>query len=295
MPDRVDLNPLLARCSFPPSGEAVVCAVSGGPDSTALMILAVAAGCDVSAVHVHHGLRPSADHDATCAETSARLFGVPFRVEHVDVDDGANLEARARTARRRVLGNEALTGHTADDQAETLLLALLRGAGATGLASMRPDRRRPILALRAAETRSMCAELGVEVAEDPTNQMPRFRRNRVRHDVLPLLDHIADRDMVPLLTRTADLVRDDDDLLEELATTLDPTDAVAVAAAPLPIARRALRRWLSVDGYPPDAAAVERVLAVAAGEVVACQVTGVGRVQRRRQRLELVTAEPTAG
>ena len=133
------------------------------------------------------------------------------------------------------------------------------------------------------------------MAEDPTNHMPRFRRNRVRHDVLPLLDRIADRDMVPLLTRTADLVRDDDDLLEELATTLDPTDAVAVAAAPLPIARRALRRWLSVDGYPPDAAAVERVLAVAAGEVVACQVTGVGRVQRRRQRLELVTAEPTAG
>ena len=295
MADRVDLAPLLAKCRFPPAGAAAVCAVSGGADSTALMILAVAAGCDVSAVHVHHGLRPSADHDAACAEATARRFGVPFRVEHVEIVDGANLEARARAARRAALGDDALTGHTADDQAETLLLALLRGAGATGIAAIRPDRRHPILALRSHETRSICDELGVEVADDPTNQDPRFRRNRVRHELLPLLDHIAARDMVPLLTRTADLVRDDDDLLNELATSLDPTDAAAVAAAPKPIARRALRRWLSVDGYPPDAAAVERVLAVAAGDAVACEVAGVGRVHRRQQRLQLVTAEPTAG
>lgn len=272
-----------------------MCALSGGADSTAMMILAVAAGCEVSAVHVHHGLRPSADHDTTCAELSARRFDVPLRIERVRVPEGPNLEARARAARSAVLGPETMTGHTADDQAETLLLALLRGAGATGLAAIRPGVRHPILALRAAETRALCVASGVDVADDPMNRDPRFRRNRVRHELLPLLDEIAERDTVPLLTRTADLVRSDDDLLTSQAADLDPTDALALVAAPLPVARRALRRWLTIEGYPPDAAAVERVLAVAAGEVVACEVTGVGRVQRRHQRLRLVTTDPDAG
>ena len=112
-----------------------------------MVALAIEAGCDVTAVHVHHGLRPGADDDADLASAVAASLGAGFRVTRVDVDAGANLEARARIARRAALGPDAMTGHTADDQAETLLLALLRGTGATGLGAIGPGRRHPILAL----------------------------------------------------------------------------------------------------------------------------------------------------
>ena len=98
--------------------------------------------------------------------------------------------------------------------------------------------------------------------------------------------------MVTLLHRTTGLLRDDDALLDELSLALDPTDARALAAAPVSLARRAVRRLLTVDGYPPDAAAVSRVLAVAFGEAAACEVTGVGRVQRSSQRLRIVPCGP---
>ena len=227
---------LLNRCTFPEPPTSVTCALSGGADSTALVFLAVAARCKVNAVHVHHGLRPSADHDAECARRIAEILGVPFRSVRIDLEDGPNLEARARNARRSVLGPDALTGHTADDQAETLLLALLRGSGATGLAAITPGPRHPILALRAVETRELCRREGLAFATDPTNSDPRFRRNRVRNELIPLLNAIADRDVTNLLTRTAGLLRNDDDLLETLASALDPTDTAALNGAPDPLA-----------------------------------------------------------
>ena len=144
-----------------------------------------------------------------------------------------SLEARARAARRSVLGLEALTGHTADDQAETVLLALLRGSGATGLGAITPGPHHPILALRRSETEALCRHLDLEVADDPTNSDRRFRRNRIRHELLPLLDDIAERDVTVLLNRTANLLRDDDRLLDDLASTIDPT-AVSYTHLTLP-------------------------------------------------------------
>ena len=263
----------------------MTCGLSGGADSTALVALAAAAGCDVDAIHVHHGLRSSADDDADIARSVAARLGARFRVTYVDVDDGPNLEARARNARRAALGPDAMTGHTADDQAETLLLALLRGTGATGLGAIGPGRRHPILALRRAETRSLCERLGLVVAEDPSNDDPRFRRNRIRHELLPLLDDIAERDMAVLLARTADLLRADDQFLDELAAAIDPTDAGALCAAPSVLGSRAIRQWLEHDGYPPDADTVRRVLAVAHGAAGACEVAGGRRIERHGNRL----------
>ena len=250
-------------------------------------MLAVAADLDVNAVHVHHGLRPSAAEDAAAAEAIAERIGVPLRVEHAGVPDGPNLEARARDVRHGLVGPEAMFGHTADDQAETMLLALLRGAGATGLAAIRPGPTHPILELRRSETHRLCAALELDPVFDPTNADLRFRRNRVRSELMPLLDAIGDRDAVPLAVRSADLLRDDDDLLDHLAASIDPTDARALADAALPLSRRAVRRWLMRDGYPPSAAAVARVLAVADGSITACEVAGVGRVSRSRQRLSV--------
>jgi tRNA(Ile)-lysidine synthase len=286
------LDRLAARCDFPPPGHAVTCAVSGGADSLALLALAAHAGCRVTAVHVDHGLRPGSAAEAEVVRRAAERFGAAFRAESVRVAPGPNLEARARAARYAVLPPDVLTGHTADDQAETVLLNLLRGAGLDGLAGMDPARR-PLRRLRRRETRALCAALGLSPVADDTNVDPAFRRNRVRHELIPLLDDIAGRDVVPVIARQADLLRDDAALLDELAAELDPRDARALAAAPPALARRAVRRWLREAGpggeerHPPDAAATERVLSVARGEAVACEVAGGWRVARSRGRLRL--------
>ena len=174
---------------------------------------------------------------------AAERLGAAFRGVRIAVAPGPNLEARARAARYAALPPDALTGHTADDQAETVLLNLLRGAGLDGLAGMDP-RRRPLRRLRRHETRALCDALGLQPVEDPTNRDSAFRRNRVRHELLPLLDDIAERDVVPILARQTDLARDDVALLDELAAALDPCDARALAAAPMALARRAVRSWL---------------------------------------------------
>ena len=285
--------PLLARCRFPDAGSALTCAVSGGADSLALLFLATRAGCRVTAVHVDHGLRPGSRDEADVVADAAERFGAAFRAERAQIAPGANLEARARDARRALLPAGAATGHTADDQAETILLNLLRGAGLGGLGGMRPGPTKPILALRRKETRDLCAALGLEPVTDPSNADPAFRRNRVRHELLPLLDDIAGRDVVPVLARQASLLRDEADLLDEVAAGIDAADSRALATALPALARRAVRRLLAAhrpQPHPPDAAAVERVLQVARQEALACE-TGAGvRVRRSAGRLHVEAA-----
>ncbi|MEO5724474.1 MAG: tRNA lysidine(34) synthetase TilS [Ilumatobacteraceae bacterium] len=289
MPDVGDvmIDELLQRCTFPAVGTAVSCGVSGGADSTALLVLAVAAGCSVTAIHVDHRLRRGSKYEADVVAATAARFGARFEARQVDVGEGPNLEARARAARYGVLPGDVLTGHTADDQAETVLINLLRGAAAAGLSGIRPSLRRPLLGLRRADTTRLCSTLAIAVVQDPSNDDPRHLRNRVRHELLPLLDDLAGRDLVPVVARQADLLRADDDLLDELASALDPTDAVALAAAPVALARRAVRRWLAGE-HPPDAATVARVLAVARGAATACELVGGDRVQRSGQRLSRI-------
>jgi tRNA(Ile)-lysidine synthase len=280
---------LLTRCTFPPAGSSVACAFSGGPDSTALVALAVRHGLATVAHHVDHRLRPESAAEADTAERIAAALGVAFVRHAVDVPPGPNLEARARAARQRALPAGALTGHTADDQAETVLLRLLRGSGGDGLAGIEPGPLHPILALRRSETMALCAELGVDPVRDASNDSPAMSRNRVRHELLPLANEIARRDLTPILVRTAGLLRDDGALLDQLAAALDATDALAVADAPPALARRAIRLWLTVDGYPPDAASIERVIAVARGEATACELSDGRRVERSSQRFRIVT------
>lgn len=279
----------MERCTFPPVGERLTVGVSGGADSLALLVLATVAGCEVTAVHVDHGLRDGSAAEASVVADEASRYGAAFRSVSVDVPDGPDLEARARQARWEALGPGAATGHTLDDRAETVLINLLRGAGTTGLSSLRPGPRHPILALRRAETQALCEAEGLTPVVDPSNDDPRFLRNRVRHEVLPLLVEVAGRDLVPVLARQAGLLADDADLIAGLAGGLDPTDARSLSAAPLPLARAAVRAWLrpTADGQPPGAAAVERVLAVARGEAVATEVAGGWSVRRSAQRLTL--------
>jgi tRNA(Ile)-lysidine synthase len=290
------VSDLVPRCSFPPPGATLDCAVSGGPDSLALLVLAAAAGCAVTAVHVDHGLREGSAAESAVVAQAAALVGARFAAETVSVRPGPNLEARARAARFAALPDGVATGHTMDDQAETILLNLLRGSGAEGLSGMAPGPRHPLLGLRRHETVAVCAAMGLDPVQDPTNDDPAFLRNRVRHELLPLCAEVAGRDPVPLLARQAGVLRDEVSLLNELARDAapDPEDARALAALPVALARRAVRQWLQAAGscaggrgYPPSSAEVERVMEVAAGRVVATELSGGRRVHRSGGRLSV--------
>ena len=277
----------------------MTCGVSGGADSLSLLALAVASGCEVTAVHVDHGLRAGSDEEAAVVAQGAAALGASFRSVRVGVGEGSNLEARARAARLGALGTEALLGHTADDQAETVLGNLMRGAGPEGLAGIRADDRHPILGLRRHETEELCRELGLTVVDDPSNRDPAFRRNRIRAEVLPLLDDVAGRDVAAVLARQAEVLRDVVDHLAAEAAGVDPTDGATLADLPPVVARMAVRRWLrscSEEGHPPDGPTVERVLAVARLEIRATEIGGGWRVARTGGRLRLeLHGEPVGG
>ncbi len=265
------------------------CAVSGGPDSLALLVLASESGCRVTAWHVDHGLRPGSAAEADDVAQAAARWGAAFEARTAHCEPGPNLEARARTARYEVLPHGVLTGHTADDQAETVLLNLIRGAGLDGLAGIGPARR-PLLALRRYETQALCNAVGLKPVQDPSNLDPAHRRNRMRHELLPLLCDIAERDVVPIIARSAGLIAGIRDLLDELAAGIDPTDAKAVAKIPEPMAQLALRRWIQHETgaeHPPEAATIERVMAVVRNEARSTEIGGGWRVARSSQRLGL--------
>jgi tRNA(Ile)-lysidine synthase len=280
----------------------VVVACSGGPDSLTLLAVAVSRGLDPIAVHVDHGLRAGSAAEAGHVAAAARTLGAQWDGCQVTVDAGSNLEARARTARYDALlaaadahgAHDVLVGHTADDQAETVLLALLRGSGSAGLAGMSVRRGRivrPLLAVRRADTEACCRALGLVPVRDPMNNDMSFRRAWLRHEVLPLLSEGAGHDLVPVLTRQASLLRDESEYLDGLARSAwppDPSrpDAAALSRLPLPLARRAVRCWLGPP--PPSSDEVERVLAVARGEARATELAGGRVVRRERGHLAVV-------
>ena len=272
----------------------VVVGCSGGSDSLALLALAQSSGLLPIAVHVDHGLRMDSARDAEIVRRTAARLGTRSRTTRVRVEQGPNLEARARAARYSILENvrhslgatAVLIGHTMDDQAETVLLNLLRGAGSAGLGGMAPRSGRivrPMLGLRRSETDAICSALGFDPVHDPMNDDRAFRRVWVRSEVLPVLSDGARRDLVPVLARQADLLRDESTFLDALAAAHWPTDtasAADLAALPPVLARRAVRCWLGVP--PPRLDEVEAVLGVARRERRAVDLAGGRRVWRTR-------------
>lgn len=257
-------------------------AVSGGADSLAMLLLACAMGREAVVWYVDHQLRPSSADDAAYVTGVAKSLGVACNVVAIDLDDGPNLEARARALRRAALPADAAYGHTADDQLETFLINLMRGSGLDGWVALSPGTQHPILGLRRAETHLVCEQAGVTPIVDSMNDDTRFVRVRVRNEIVPLLNDVAARDVASVFARQAPLVADDVAYLKDAASHLDPTDTRAMQKAPRALVRRALRRWLvSSDGYAPDADSIERVMAVVDHEIKATEVAGVGRVTRR--------------
>ncbi|WP_029252885.1 tRNA lysidine(34) synthetase TilS [Paraoerskovia marina] len=275
----------------------VLVACSGGADSLALAaglaFVAPRRGLRAGAVVVDHALQAGSDDVAGRAARQCQDLGLdPVVVERVRVGTAGGPEAAARTARydaleraARDLGAQAvLLGHTRDDQAETVLLGLGRGSGARSLAGMAPRRgpwRRPILGLRRRDTEAVCAARGLDPWTDPTNLLPAGpragvpRRTQVRHVVVPVLEDVLGPGAVDALARSADLLRDDADLLDTLADALGsraerPTDlpggvaldTAALAEAPRPLRRRVLRAAARRAGCPAGSLSLRHVEAM---------------------------------
>jgi tRNA(Ile)-lysidine synthase len=232
----------LAAAGVPAAGDWVAVAVSGGADSLALLhglrALAGPRGWRLAVVTVDHGLRPGSAADAAFVADHAKALGLPARACSLGPADlephrKAGPEGAARAARYAALWTATdelgcawlATGHTLDDQAETVLLQLLRGAGPDGLAGMAVHRGRllrPLLGARRADTRACCAAIGLEWREDPTNAGEEPLRNRVRQRLLPLLEELRPG-ATQTLARTAALAADE-------RAWLDPLVAEALAA-----------------------------------------------------------------
>lgn len=282
----------------------VVVACSGGADSLALLALAVASGLDPIAVHVDHGIRlDSADEGDFVSDVATRL-GSRYHQVRVAVGLGPGIEARARelryqaleTARAELGASVILVGHTEDDQAETVLLHLLRGAASAGLGGM-PSRRgrlvRPLLGLTRAATVEICARLGLSPLHDPMNDDIAFKRVWIRREVVPLLESGARRDLRAVLARQAAVLRAESDYLDGLADALldeagDPPVGAVIASAPGPLARRAVRRWLGSP--PPSLDEVDGVIEVAQRARRSINLPGGDRVLLDGGRLVRETA-----
>jgi tRNA(Ile)-lysidine synthase len=267
--------------------DRVLVALSAGPDSTALLAALAAlrdAGAlgPVTALHVDHGLRPGGEADAACAAQACAQLGVPFAAVRVEVRPG-NVQAEARRARYAALRAEAArcganriaTGHTRTDQAETVLLRLLRGAGAHGLAGIPPRRGRyvrPLLDRGREEVLAFLAATGLRWREDPTNATDRFARNRVRHALVPVLRALAPQ-AERALARAADLLREDERALSARASAIlaaggGGAPLPRLRRAPLAVRRRVVRAAFRAAGGRGTlpAARVEEVLALAGRE-----------------------------
>lgn len=258
-----------------PARALVLVACSGGPDSSALAaataFVAPRAGLRAGLVTIDHALQAgSAERAADVVAWGAKLGLDPSVAVRVEVGDVGGPEAAARYARYAALDAAAaeheaaavLLGHTADDQAETVLLGLARGSGARSAAGMAPVRggyRRPMLELSRAVTHAACADEALPTWNDPHNVDPAYTRSRVRA-VLPALEEAAGGGLMAGLARTAALLRADADLLDDLAAGLHTRASVAngldvktLADAHRALRKRVLRRWAIELGAPAGA------------------------------------------
>jgi tRNA(Ile)-lysidine synthetase-like protein len=286
-----ELTSRLGHLLDTPEGDLVV-ALSGGADSATLAYLLRAVGRSFRSVHVNHGVVHSPTLEKA-ARTVAERLGSQLDVVNVEIAVAASFEGEARRARYRGLfdslapGEWALTAHTLDDQAETVLLNLLRGSGPAGLAGIPPQGvslARPLLKVRRSEARELAGLADLPFFDDPTNLDPDFRRNALRLEFLPMLAARFNPRLVEALARTADLVRADDSHLRQeagsvLVLTRGSSVAVAIGALSAvagPVADRVLRDCLSRvrPPYSGTAAELNQIWAVAAGATRRASLAG---------------------
>ncbi len=275
-----------------PEGRLTV-ALSGGADSAALAYLCQSGGREVSAIHVHHGLAGSDLMSAAAREVAAGL-DIELEVVGVTLTKGPSPEERAREARYGVLtavDGPVLTAHSRDDNAETVLMNLVRGAGhggLTGIPTHRPPNiHRPLLGVGRSDLREIATLAGLAFRDDPMNEDMSLTRNRVRREVLPILTELNPR-VVEAISRAAESIERDTSFIAGLAPEPGEDLAVAVVATlPRPVADRLLANWLAAQGVGIDSRMMERVWNVVEGRSNSEDLAGGRRLVRRGALLEV--------
>jgi tRNA(Ile)-lysidine synthase len=296
--------------------ELLAVGVSGGADSTALLVALAKVHPKLHVLHVNHGLRKAASADAAFVRRLAKKLQLPCTMICVKIPAGGNLEARARAARQSALHDTTLKlkaaglllAHHQGDVAETLLINLLRGAGARGLGGLRAKRTlrvnggkpvtvlRPLLAVSRKRLHQYLLERDQPWREDESNRNGNLRA-RLRHELMPLLDRLAGRDAAPLLARSAGLLAADDRLLrflaKENAGEADPLELSALRVLPAPLRHRLLLR--AFRAARPGAAGLSLIHLRAADRLIYRGRTGQQipwpgdwRLLREKSRLRLV-------
>jgi tRNA(Ile)-lysidine synthase len=268
------------------AGDTFLVAVSGGADSLALayalMKESEPLALQAIAVTIDHQLQSQSTAVAEKTSEQLRSFGyTEVLIEKVDVSTESGIEAGARDARYQALSSIAkklnaarvFLGHTRDDQAETVLLGLARGSGTRSLSGMAIENGiylRPLLAITREQTEKACKEIDVEYWNDPHNINAEFSRVRVREEVLPIMEEKLGPGIAAALARSARLLRDDADALDDIATSamdsmnLADLDATALAELPRAIRSRILRSAIYAAGAPTGSISAEHVAAIEA-------------------------------
>jgi tRNA(Ile)-lysidine synthase len=311
----------IRRHGLCPAGSRLLVGLSGGSDSVALVLLLQelaeqGAFSVVSLAHLNHRLRCTATRDEQFCRDFAARIGLPIAVESIDVAAYAHtqrlsIEEAARRVRYDFLHRIAesssaeriAVGHTRDDQAETFLLKLIRGAGLTGLGGIYPRRGivvRPLLDVSRADLRRYLESRGQSWVDDETNEDLANPRNRIRHKVLPELDLAAGASSIPAIARAASISREDGQWLDELADRRFDVlvvrsnagleiDVSGLLGEPPPIRRRMVLAALRLAAPNREIGSdhVEAALEVAAGESAGVDVPGA-RVELRRGKVVLL-------
>ena len=296
-------------------GPAIV-GVSGGRDSVALLhLLTIAGARDLLVAHFDHGLRAESGGDARFVRAFAASLGSVCVIERQEVGALAkagrvSIEAAARLARHRFFARIArehgltrvVLAHHADDQVETFLFNLLRGAGPGGLRAMRPvaphriegmtlEIYRPLLGIWREEIDAYLARHRLVFREDPSNRDPRHTRNRIRHEILPQLRAVMGREVRAAIWRAAEIFSAEDAFLAGLLEGDDGAPQLALSAVrtlPLAVQRRVIRAWLQANGVPAIAFAdVENVRSLVEGGPAKVNLAGAVHARRRAGRLFL--------
>ena len=307
-----------------PPGSGVLCALSGGADSMYLLCRLLEGreryGWRVCAAHLNHGLRETAGRDEKFVRDWCGRRGVPLAVGLEDVAgyarrEGLSLEEAGRTLRYRFLGQAALeagcpliaTGHHAGDSAETVLMNLIRGCGLKGLAGI-PERRdnivRPMLEVSRGEIEAYLKEHGVPHVEDETNDDVNYTRNKVRHQLLPLLEELNPQ-AAAHIAAAARRLREDEALLAAqsaplLEEALDIPGGLALPVralrdSPRPLALRCCAGALDRAGLKGGAVHLERILALTLGDDPSAQLHIPGGSVRRQYELMVFSPGPDPG
>lgn len=288
------------RSFFNLKNKKSLIACSGGADSIALALIAKKEDIDFALCYIEHNINESTRICEEIVKVLANKLDVDFFVKHVDLNsenNKSNLESRARDARYQALEevrsennfDYVLTAHHLDDYVETFFINLIRGSGSAvaALSAARQNLVRPILHWRKSQLEEIVEKAELQYFSDPSNALDCFVRNRVRHELIPLMNDISNRDVAPLISKAGSHISRDEKFISNLGAQSWPLDGDtstrALRALDESLQNHAIRAW--IKGDKPSAKEMKNILYVVNHEIVKTQISGNRTIWRKDAKM----------